>query len=102
MNFLRYTIISKILTKYRSKREFYNHEGFLYFDTKVGNINRIGKGFLYCEEEIIHQNWDDIDSNELFQVLKLIKNNQFYFFKTIDGKTVKFRPKKKNVKTKLP
>ena len=101
MNFIRYTLISKILTKYRQKRDFYVNEGFFYFDNKVRNIDRIGRGFLFNKDEIIQVDWHDIDSRDLLDIFRQLKNNEFYFYREIEGKILKFRPKKKNVKSKV-
>jgi len=98
MDFIRYNLISKILTKYRENRNMYNHDNFFYFENNISKINRIGKGFLYNEEEIMPLEWQDIKGKELLEILKQMNQKNFFFYKNIDGKFYKTRPKKRNVK----
>jgi hypothetical protein len=95
MNFIRYNLISKILSKYRDNRDYFLHEGFFYFDTKINNINRIGYGFLYKEDEIMPFQWQDISGKDLVKILKQFQKKNFYFFKEIEGKHQKIKPKKR-------
>jgi hypothetical protein len=101
MDFIRYNLISKILTKYRQDKSLYQHDGFFYFKNKVSKINRIGKGFLYFEEEVLPIDWKSIKGKDLVQVYNLYKDNDIFFYKEIDGKFYKTRPKKKDAKEKL-
>ena len=94
MDFIRYNLISKILTKYRDNRDLYKHNNFFYFNNKIGSINRIGKGFLYNEEEVMPIDWNEIKGKDLMIVLNEIKQKNFYFYKDINGKFYKTRPKK--------
>ncbi len=98
MNFIRYNLISKILSKYRDNRDLYNHDNFFYFNNKIGNINRIGKGFLFNEEEVVPVDWKKIKGKDLVAILNEMKNKNFYFYKDINGKFYKTRPKKRDVK----
>ena len=94
MDFIRYNLISKILTKYREDKSLYEHDGFFYFKNKVNKINRIGKGFLYLEEQVLPLDWKSIKGKDLIQVYKSYKDNEIYFFKEINGKFYKTRPRK--------
>lgn len=97
MDFIRYNIISKILSNYRDNRNLYNHDSFFYFDSQVSKIDRIGKGFLYNKDEVMPVDWNNVTGKELVNVLQEMKRKNFYFFKNINGKFYKTRPKR-NVK----
>jgi hypothetical protein len=98
MNFIRIHLVSQILKNYVENCRKFSHDGFFYFNDKVGKINRVGKGFLYNEEEVLHLDWRKVKDKELLTILKKIKNKDFFFYKSIDGKFYKTRPKQ-NVKT---
>jgi len=98
MNFIRIHLTSQILKNYNENCKRFSHNGFFYFNDSVGIINRIGKGFLYNREEVINLDWRKIRDEELLEVYKKMKNKEFFFFKELDGKFYKTRPKK-NVKT---
>ena len=93
MNFIRTHLVSQILKNYNENCRKFSHDGFFYFNDKVGKINRVGKGFLY----VIHLDWRKVKDKELLTVFKKVKNKDFFFYKNIDGKFYKTRPK--HVKT---
>jgi len=97
MNFIRMHLISQILKNYNENCKKFSHDGFLHFNSNVGKINRVGKGFLYNEEEVVFLDWRKIKDKELLYILKKLKNKEFFFYKNIDGKFYKTKPK--NVKT---
>lgn len=97
MNYIRLHLISQILKNYNENCKRFSHDGFFYFNDKVGNIDRLGKGFLYNEEEILNLDWRKIKDKELLIILKKIKNKEFYFYKQIEDRFYKTKPK--NVKT---
>jgi len=57
MNFIRTHLVSQILKYYNENCRKFSHDGFFYFNEKVGKINCVGKRFLYNEEEVIHLDW---------------------------------------------
>ena len=97
MNFIRYNIISKILSKYRDNRDLYDHDSFFYFNSEINKIDRIGKGFLYNKDEVVPVDWNNVRGKDLLNILKEMKNKNFFFYKDINGKFYKTRPKR-NVK----
>jgi hypothetical protein len=42
--------------------------------------------------------WQDIKGKELLEILKQMNQKNFFFYKNIDGKFYKTRPKKRDVK----
>lgn len=93
MNFIRMHLVSKILRNYSDNCRKFSHNGFFYFNDKVGKINRVGKGFLYHENQVLHLDWRKVEDKDLLTIFKKIKNNDFFFYKDIDGKFYKTKPK---------
>lgn len=101
LSVIKYNIIAKISSLYREYREYYGNEGFFYFNSIISkgdkdsiSIDRIKGGFLYECEVITPKNWSDIDGKTLFKVLNRMNMKDFYFYKNIDGKLLKMKPKK--------
>ena len=93
MNFIKVHLISKIAKNYRQMRTSFSHDGFFFFNEKVSDINRIGKGLLYKEEVITPEDWRKIKGKDLIKILNQIKNREFYFHKEVNGRFYKTRPK---------
>lgn len=72
----------------------FNFNGFLHFDTNIGHLDRLGKGFLYKHEEILPIDWRLVKSGELFEIYDLLKQKKFYFYKDVEGKLYKTRLKR--------
>jgi hypothetical protein len=96
MNFIKIHLISKISKNYREIRTHFSHDGFFFLNKDVNKINRIGKGMLYKEELIIPEDWRKIKGNDLLNILKQIKEKKFYFYKEINGKFHKIKPRNAN------
>jgi len=94
MNTIKKILIFKIIGQYRHLKEKYKHDGFFYFENPKSKINRIGSGLLYKSEEILPINWDNVKGKNLYQIYREINQNNFYFYKNINGKSYKTRPKK--------
>lgn len=71
----------------------FSHDSFFFLDEKVNGINRIRKGLLYKEDNIIPEDWRKIKGTDLIKILKQIEDRSFYFHKEINGKFYKTRPK---------
>lgn len=97
MEQLRFHLISSILKKYRKVCNKFSFTGFLYFDEKIGNLDRLGKGFLYNHDEILPIDWRKVSSPNLLRVYLSLKEKRFYFNKEVDGRFYKTRLKR-NVK----
>lgn len=93
MDFIKVHLISKIAKNYRKMRTRFSHDGFFFFNDKVGDINRIGRGLLYKEEVITPEDWRKIKGTDLIKIIKQIEDNKFYFIKEINGRFYKTRPK---------
>jgi hypothetical protein len=93
MDFIKVHLISKIAKNYRKMKTHFSHDGFFFFNDKVGDINRIGRGLLYKEEVITPSDWRKIKGTDLIKILKQIEENKFYFHKEINGRFYKTRPK---------
>lgn len=93
MEQIRFHLISSILKKYRKVCNKFSFTGFLYFDQKIGDLDRLGKGFLFNHEEILPTDWRKIKSSDLLKVYNSLKDKKFYFNKEVDGKFYKTRLK---------
>lgn len=104
-NFLRTHIITKIFEKSYKAREVVEmpHNSFLFFDKNIRikngrinqSINRFGKGGLHGQNEILPLPWSTLTGKQLMDALMMIKQKEFYFKKTLNGKEYKVRLKKK-------
>jgi len=97
MNPISHHLISKIIGIWLGISNYFNHKGFFYFNETIpyGNhkIDRIGKGLIYCEDEIIPVTWKDLKGNHLIAIYDRVKNKKLYFYKQIDNHLYKTRLK---------
>jgi len=77
--------------------DHFDHKGFFYFNETIqyGNrkIDRIGKGLIYCEDEIIPVTWKDLKGNHLISIFDNIKNRKIYFYKRVGDQLYKTKLK---------
>lgn len=82
---------------------------WLYFDEKIKpkttksqmwfkEINRINIYNVYQTEGLLPVYWNNISSKELLEIHNFIKENKFYSYKNITGKSHKIRIKNRNDK----
>lgn len=105
MSFIKDHLIEKIKSNISRKQDSINFNGFFYFDEPVkkvrkstlGNkttyINRINREKPYETEEIIPSSWT-LPGTVLMDIFFKIKNDEFYFYKKVDGKDYKIRFKR--------
>ncbi len=90
MNFISCYFVSKILGRWSTLSKETGNNGFFYFRSPMahGNkkIDRIGKGLIYFEDEIIPASWQELKGNELMSIYEQIKNNRLYFYKEISNR----------------
>lgn len=97
MDFIRTHLISKSLTGWSKLcREFDNNSWF-YFSSPIsdGNrvIDRIGKGLVYYEDEIIPANWRSISGGALLEICDQTLNRKLFFYKMVGSRRFKVKLK---------
>lgn len=97
MDFIRSHIISKTLGYWSSLCREFSNNGWFYFLTPVKDgdryIDRIGKGLLYYQDEIIPANWNKINGKALLEVFYLTINRKLFFYRETDGRRYKLKLK---------
>lgn len=100
MSFIKRHLIKNIEKQIDDKQNSVNFIGFFYFDEKLkskkGNweINRVNNKNAYPYEKVYPLNFWSLDGNTLMKIYHKIKNNEFYFYKKINGKDHKIRLKR--------
>jgi hypothetical protein len=101
MNYLKRCIVNKILSEVKIKQDSINFEGTFHFDSnlkvkiagKEYSINRINRERPYALNNPFPIEWS-MDGGSLVNILFRIKNNEFYFYKKVNGKEHRIRFKK--------
>ncbi len=98
-NFIRHHLINKIYDQIKEKQNILKHDHFFYFDVPIetsnGLLNRVNRWYPYMKNDILPRTFYGIDGVSLIEVFKKLKNNDFYIYKNISGKSHKIRIKKK-------
>lgn len=99
MNFISFHLVSNTLTKWSGLVSYTGHDGFFYFKTPikqgVHKIDRIGKGLVYFEDEIVGATWHKLSGKSLMSIYEQVKSNKLYYFRDIDNR--KYRVNLKDV-----
>lgn len=102
LNFIRMHLIKKIFVKFNREKETFNLDdhAFIYFEPniEIGKtaIDRFGKGNFYIKDQILPLGFDKVTSPVLVKAFKKLKLKQFFFYKEIEGKFQKVKPKNVN------
>ncbi len=101
MSFIKKHLLEKIKEKVNRKQDSINFSGFFYFDspvvdTKTNNnrqivINRVNRDFIYEKEEIIPLIKNQLNGSTLVNIFFKIKNDEFFFYKKVNGKDHRIR-----------
>jgi hypothetical protein len=98
-DFLRTHLISKIKNQVKEKEKILKYEGFFFFDKEIDDgkkkINRLNRWSPYPKEELLPLNWYTIKGTSLLEIYSQLKDNNFYIYKVLEGKSHKMRIKKK-------
>ena len=97
MNFIKSKLIENIKKLIADKQDsvdfngffwLYKVEEYIYSPILKGEkvINRVSRYGFFLKEEIIAHNWDLASGKILLKIYDKIKNNEFYFYKTVDGR----------------
>ena len=97
-DFIKTHLITKIKDQVKEKQNILKYDGFLFLDKDICDvkiINRVNKWNVYPKEELLPLNWYQIKGGSLLEVYSQLKDNNFYIYKILDGKSHKMRIKKK-------
>lgn len=100
MSFIKRHLIKSIENQINKKQDSVNFIGFFYFDKKVKDkkrdwkINRVNNRNAYPDEKAFPLSFWSLDGKNLVDIYKILKNNEFYFYKKINGKDHKIRLKR--------
>lgn len=97
-NFISNHVIQKIIKEIESKHKVTKDTNFYYFNEPIKDgkrsINRVNRSSPFEKEEIMCLSWYALSGSTLIQIYDKLKNNDFFFYKIIDGKSYKARLKK--------
>jgi hypothetical protein len=99
MNFISKHLIEKIYEEVKKKQAVLKHEHFYYFDEpvmdKTRKIDRLNRWNPFIKNEVLPTSWYSMEGKTLMEVYQKLKDNEFYIYKNLDGKSHKMRIKKK-------
>lgn len=99
MSFIKKHLLEKIKKYVNRKQDSVNFSGLFYFDnpiidTKTGNrkiiINRVNRDSIYEKEEIIPLK-NQLNGSILVDIFFKVKNDEFFFYKKVNGKDHRIR-----------
>lgn len=97
-NFITCHVIQKIEQEIEAKRKVTKSTNFYYFNEPIKDgsrsINRVSRWNPFEKEEICGLSWYALSGSTLVQIYDKLKNNDFFFYKMIEGKSYKARLKK--------
>ena len=100
-NFITEHIIKLIQQEIEGKKRVTKQTSFFYFNEPIEDddklINRVSQFNPFEKEGILPIGWHGVSPNTLIEIYDRLKNNEFFFYKRIEGKSYKARLKK-NVK----
>lgn len=100
MSFIKKHLLEKIKKYVNGKQDSVNFSGFFYFDNpiidiKTGNrkiiINRVNRDSIYEKEEIIPLIKNQLNGSTLVDIFFRVKNDEFFFYKKVNGKDHRVR-----------
>ena len=98
-DFIRSLLITKIKEQIKEKERILKFDGFFFLDKDIKDdkkiINRLNKYSLYPKEELMPLSWYHVNGTSLLEVYSQLKDNKFFIYKILDGKSHKMRIKNK-------
>jgi hypothetical protein len=98
MSFIRSHLLKKIDKEVNNKQDSINLNSFFYFDKSVNNneeiIDRIDRYSIYGKEKERPLLKSRVSGKALLDIFLRIKNNDFFFYKKVNGKYHRIRFKK--------
>jgi hypothetical protein len=101
MSTISHYLVSKIIRMWLNVSNHFDHKGFFYFNETIeygkSKIDRIGKGLIYCEDEIIPVTWGSLKGNHLMSIYSKVKDKKLYFYRESNGRHYKTKLKSNNI-----
>ena len=103
-DFISEHLISAIKKMVKEKKRILGADNWLYFDEVIKSkttkskmwfkeLNRINDYNVYQKERLVPVSWVNISAKELLEIHDYIKNNKFYSYRNITGRSHKVRIK---------
>jgi hypothetical protein len=93
-------LVTQIENCILEKHKYLNHDGFLYLDSPIvhnnKSINRVKNGYFYYYDQILPQDFFQLDGDGLMNIYHRLKSNKFFIWKEYSGKAYKVRIKNAN------
>jgi hypothetical protein len=103
ITFISRHLVNKIEDQIKEKINILKHDGFLYFDHIIEDpkkrINRVNRHNVFAQEQVLPVGWHYLSPLTLVKIYNNLKNNNFFIYKEIKGKSHKMRIKKRNDKS---
>lgn len=99
MSFIKTHLIKNIEKQIEEKQNSINFIGLFYFDESIKDdkrnwdINRVNNKNAYPLEKVYPLTFWSLNGKSLMSIYQRLKNNEFYFYKKINGKDHKIRLK---------
>lgn len=97
MNFIRGHLIIDIKERIVNLKKSLKFTNFVYFDEPVrcGEylVDRINEHYPFYRENYVCAEWKDIKGHALVEMQKRLRDNRFFVYRNIDGKSYKIRKK---------
>lgn len=97
-NFITQHVVKQIENEIENKSKLTTSTNFYYFNEPIKDgsriINRVSRFNPFQKEEIVPIGWYGLSGNSLIKIYDRLKNNEFFFYKIIEGKSYKARLKK--------
>lgn len=98
-DFIRSLLITKIKEQIKEKERILKFDGFFFLDKDIKDdkriVNRLNKHSLYPKEELTPLSWYQVKGKSLLEIYSQLKDNKFFIYKILDGKSHKMRIKNK-------
>jgi hypothetical protein len=98
VDFITQHVIQQIERTIEEKRKVTKQTSFYYFNEPIKDgsriINRVSRFNPFEKEEICSISWYALSGSTLVQIYDKLKNNDFFFYKNIEGKSYKAKLKK--------
>lgn len=101
MSFIKKHLLEKIKISISQKQDSVNFDGFFYFDSPTNDtetskkrhilINRINRDSIFEKEEVVPLIKTQLYGSTLVDIFFKIKNNEFFFYKKVNGKNHRIR-----------
>jgi hypothetical protein len=98
MNYIKNKVTKKLISEIKKRQTSFTHNGFFFFNEPIIVddliLDRVSDWAIYEYDKILPKKFSIVSGKILFFALKKILNDEFYIFKTINGKSYRIKTKK--------